>query len=362
MNKRYLLGLVFLFVVFSIFSFCPFAVDAQPKAPKYQAALTVPAGQQKVTIKSQTDVGMEINFWGPLMQQFADRVKGLSGETLIIEVYPAVGLGFPSAQIFLPLRDGRLKLAQACTAYTAGTWYNGDIINLPLFYNQNFKDGMAPLFATKEMEPVLGKDLLEKFNCKLLWITTTEPQELCLKSEVKTAADLKGKKIRASGKMQEQLFAVSSPSIGWSGLTLPFGDVYTALQQGTIDGYITPTSVNYNSKMYEVCPYVYRVPINVGGFVIYAMNNSFYESLSQFHKDVITQAVRETEFLTPGSLTYGIWLGEAVSRKAGVKVNDLPKSIMKELAEPARKIWKDFLDKGDAVTKQLYDIAAKYSE
>src|SRR5690242_8217918 len=78
------------------------------------------------------------------------------------------------------------------------------------------------------------------------------PQSFLTKFPVAKLADLQGKKIRV---------IPSPPRIGayqdWGAVARPMelGEVYTALQQGTIDGLENPPDVIYKMKLYEAAKY-----------------------------------------------------------------------------------------------------------
>ena len=70
---------------------------------------------------------------------------------------------------------------------------------------------------------------------------------------VHTAADLNGLMIRVpNNKIQSEGFRV----LGAKPTPMPLGDVYTALQQGTIDGGENPLSTLYGRKHHEVAKYL----------------------------------------------------------------------------------------------------------
>ncbi len=72
--------------------------------------------------------------------------------------------------------------------------------------------------------------------------------------EVKTPADLRGLKIRVPGvRMYSDVFS----ALGANPITMNWGEVFTALQQGTIDGQENPiVSVIFPNKIYEVQKYM----------------------------------------------------------------------------------------------------------
>ncbi len=73
------------------------------------------------------------------------------------------------------------------------------------------------------------------------------------KKEIKTAADLKGLKIRT---IQTPTYVAALNAMGASATPMAFGEVYTALQTGVLDGFEHAPPVVLTGKYYEIAKYV----------------------------------------------------------------------------------------------------------
>jgi tripartite ATP-independent transporter DctP family solute receptor len=73
------------------------------------------------------------------------------------------------------------------------------------------------------------------------------------KKEIKTVADLKGLKIRT---IPTPVFVGAVNAMGATATPMNFGEVYTSLQTGVIDGYEHTASTTLSFKFYEVAKYV----------------------------------------------------------------------------------------------------------
>jgi TRAP-type C4-dicarboxylate transport system substrate-binding protein len=69
------------------------------------------------------------------------------------------------------------------------------------------------------------------------------------KKEVKQAADLKGLKIRT---IPTKVFVAAINSMGANATPMNFGEIYTSLQSGVLDGYEHTAATTISFKMYEV--------------------------------------------------------------------------------------------------------------
>jgi C4-dicarboxylate-binding protein DctP len=107
-------------------------------------------------------------------------------------------------------------------------------------------------FAKQSKAAAEMMKLAEKKGIHIIGFNGIGPQSLLTKFPVHAVADLHGKKFR---------IIPSPPRVGayqdWGAVPRPmeFSEVYTALQQGTIDGIDNPPDVIYKMKHYEVAKY-----------------------------------------------------------------------------------------------------------
>lgn len=109
------------------------------------------------------------------------------------------------------------------------------------------------------------------------------------KRAISTPDDMKGLKMRVPGmKMYISLFK----AMGADATQMSFSEVFTALQQGTVDGQENPVSVIYTTKLNEVqkfmtiCNYSYD-PIVLG------VNKKLWDSLDKETQDIMKKAADE---------------------------------------------------------------------
>ena len=107
---------------------------------------------------------------------------------------------------------------------------------------------------------------------------------------INTPADLKGVKMRV---MESPVFIEMFKLLGANPVPMSFTELYTALQQGTVDGQENGASLIYDSKFYEVVKYlsltshVYSVNANL-------INKAFYEGLSADLQTIVADGVKTT--------------------------------------------------------------------
>ena len=95
-------------------------------------------------------------------------------------------------------------------------------------------------------------------------------------------------KIRSYGELPSETIK----ALGGAPATLSSGEVYMALQQGTIDGQTSGTTAMYDRKMYDVTKYLTVTNHAFPEFVT-AINLKFWNTLSADQKKLIETAAAE---------------------------------------------------------------------
>lgn len=114
------------------------------------------------------------------------------------------------------------------------------------------------------------------------------------KEEIKTVDAIKGKKIRVQ---MNNMFIALMDAWGAGATPVAYTELYTALQQGVVDGQENPITNIYDSRLYEVQDYMTltnHMP-TISGM---SCNNSWYEGLSDEFKAAIDKAAKDCEEMT----------------------------------------------------------------
>ncbi|MBS4961503.1 MAG: TRAP transporter substrate-binding protein, partial [Clostridiales bacterium] len=107
--------------------------------------------------------------------------------------------------------------------------------------------------------------------------------------ERRTPDDFKGMKIRT---MENDVHLAIWKAIGANPTPMAYGEVYTALQQKTIDAQENPNDSNYLSKFCEVTDHCIQTK-HVYTPYLALMSESFYQSLPDDLKTVVEEAAKE---------------------------------------------------------------------
>lgn len=158
--------------------------------------------------------------------------------------------------------------------------------DLPFVYSSS--DEARKVYEGETGE-ALNQNLIANGNMRLVGLSTRNPRNLTSKEPVQSPADVSEVRLRVPEiapwvTIWEQIGALPSP-IAWP-------EVYTSLQTGVIDMQENPVDLIQAGKLYEVQDYINRTQ-HVYSFFHWLMNEDFYQSLSDEHRQIVLDAIDE---------------------------------------------------------------------
>lgn len=144
--------------------------------------------------------------------------------------------------------------------------------------------------AFEILDGPLGDGLFEEVRDKkivgLSWCASGFRNMANRARPITTPADLEGLKFRV---IQSPLFVQMFDLLGGSAVPMPYGEVFTALQQGTIDGMENPTWAIQAIKINEVTSYL-SITRHIYSTAPIVMSGRFYDSLSDEDQKIVKDA------------------------------------------------------------------------
>ncbi|WP_366655131.1 TRAP transporter substrate-binding protein [Fodinicurvata sp. EGI_FJ10296] len=108
-------------------------------------------------------------------------------------------------------------------------------------------------------------------------------------TEVRSPADMEGLSVRVP---EQAVWVAMVEAFGASPTPIAFSDVYSALQQGVVDGQENPIPTIYNRRFYEVQDYLVMSQHMLQNNMI-LMNQSQFESLSTEHQRILLEEAQK---------------------------------------------------------------------
>ncbi len=181
------------------------------------------------------------------MEFMAEKVYEKSEGKMQIEIYPSQQLG-TERQCLELLQIGSLAMTKVSAAVMENFAPNIQVFSIPYIFRDrehNFK----------VLDGEIGKRLLEQsqdFRLRGLTYFDAGLRSFYSKEPIRSPEDLQDKKIR----VQESVTAMNLVRyLGGAPTPISWGELYTALQQGVVDGAENNPPSFYLSRHYEVCKY-----------------------------------------------------------------------------------------------------------
>ncbi len=183
------------------------------------------------------------------LEKFKQIVEEKTAGAVKIDIYANGTLG-SERDMIEGLQLGTLDLVVTSTGPVINFVPEMGVVDLPFIFSSREH-------AYKVLDGEIGQGLLQKFNdIGIVGLAFWENGFRHLtnsKRPVNSVKDIKGLKIRT---MENEVHQAAFKELGADPTPMAWGEVYTALQQGTIDGQENPVPIIYNMKIYEVQKYL----------------------------------------------------------------------------------------------------------
>ena len=236
------------------------------------AAVTIMIGYEN---NPGEPIDLACNEWKRLVEEKSN------GE-MIVEIFPSSQLGSKDNIIDQAMAgDCVITLANGAFFQDRGVKDFGVVFAPYLFENWEQIDKLAASdwFAQKKAElSDLGLTILTGWHYGARDTMTTK--------KVVTADDIKGMKIRVPN---NSLQVKGMAATGAVPTPMSLGEVYTALQQGTIDGLENPLTVLYNGAYQEVCKYLI-LDHHILDYTCWVCGTDFFNTLTPEQQQILIEA------------------------------------------------------------------------
>jgi len=302
---------------------------------------------QKVTIKISDQVN-EQNPHYKAHEYFAKTLAEKSGGSVEVKIFPNNQLGTARESLEGAL-VGTLEAVKVSSAELSTYSQKFSVFSLPYVFT-NKKEVFAALDG--KVGDILKAEL-EKQGFTLLSFYDTGFRSIFNgKRPINAIADLKGLKIRV---INDPIMIETISTLGGLATPLAYGELYTALKQGVVDGAEQPPVALYTMKFYEVSKY-FSLTNHFYDLNVLVLSKKFFETkLSADQQKAVLEAGKATQ-----DYERQLWadyekdvIGKI--RATGMAVNEL------DLA-PFKQAVMHIIDKNKAkVGAEVIDAALSYS-
>jgi TRAP-type transport system periplasmic protein len=280
-------------------------------------------------------------------KKFADVVEQKSGGKIKVRLFPSGQLG-GDLQTVSALQGGTIDLTVLNAGLLVGQVKEFGLFDLPFLFESG-KEADAVVdgpFGRKLADLLPAKNLMSLGYWELGFRNLTNSRRPVTKLE-----EIQGLKVRV---VQSPLYIDLFNTLGANAVPLPFPELYTALEQKTVDGQENPVTLINTSKFYEVQKHLTLTRHTYNPQIV-IFSKRVWDRLDAEEKKLIEDAAQEARtFQREFSREQETKALEAV-KAAGMQVVELPAAEVTRIREKVQPVTKKFSEGvNEATVKELY--------
>jgi len=299
---------------------------------------------EKITIK----LGHPYDEKQPLHQgtiKFAEIVAEKTNGNVEVKVFPNSTLG-SSRDLVEGLQIGTIDMGLVPTTNVASFYKPIDIFYFPFIFRDRehaYKVADGPV-GQKLYEGLLkekGIRTLAMFESGFRTITNS-------KKPIRTPEDFVGIKMRV---VDSPINLATFKALGANATPMAISEVFTALQQGTVDGQDNPIGNVYAYRYYEVQKYITLTEHQWAGIML-MINDKLWNKIPAEYQKVMAEAAKEAEAWERKEINAKESEFLETMKQAGLQVIELTPEEKAKFQEKMHAVWTEFQD---TVGKDLID-------
>ena len=315
-------------------------VEAAPPTPKQEFLLRL-AGTMPLE-----------HYMTKTLEHFAELMDEKTKGRVKVEIYPANQL-FSDKDLPKALPSGAVDIGQVNMAMWAGLVPLLAIEELPFFFKD--RDHYYRALLSPNVKDLLDKEF-EARGVKILFWMDYGYTALIGKKPIRQLEDFKGKRIRGYGEISTEIMK----ALGGAPVFLSVGEVYMALQRGTIDGVLTSTCSVYERKFYEVVKYFTLIKIGeIQNSPAVLVNLKKFGGLPPDLQKIMLDTAKDAQDWGLEKALSGTEECIAGLKAKGMEITPLSDSEKKRWAEATRHIMKNYLERTGKPGKDLVEEVSK---
>ena len=247
------------------------SAETQGKTNPIVVKVSNGAGETSPGVKAQLSV-------------FAPMVENNSKGNIGVEVYSGAQLGDDTTATEMVVA-GQLEINNTSTAPLVGYVPELGIFDIPFLFAD---EAEADKVLASEVGDYLNAKLADKGIINLAWNENGFRELTNSKHAVATVADVAGLKIRTmENKFHQELWN----SLGATATPMSSSELYTALEQGTVDGEENPVANFYSYQFQEVQKYI-TMSNHIYSPFLFDMSKKIWDTYDADTQAILTEAAK----------------------------------------------------------------------
>jgi tripartite ATP-independent transporter DctP family solute receptor len=280
-------------------------------------------------------------------KKFAELIEQKSGGKIKVRVYAGGTLG-GEQQVASAMQGGTIEASMMAPAQLVGNFKDFLVLDFPFaFANEREADIVldGPL-GRKLLEPMPARGLVGLVYMEQGYRSITNSKRPIQKLE-----DIQGLKIRT---ILNPLYIDMLNALGANAVPMPFPELYTALETGTVDGQENPYSTVEASKFDEVQKYFSNTR-HIYNSQLLLVSKKFWDQLSDEEKKIFEDAAVETRDYQRKVAREMDEKSRQTLVKNGMQINDIAPEEIARMREKVKPVVDKYAAQvGEDLTKELY--------
>ncbi|MBE3089032.1 MAG: TRAP transporter substrate-binding protein [Actinobacteria bacterium] len=218
--------------------------------------------------------------------KFSEIVKEKSNDRVEVDIFPGAQLG-QEKEAAEGVLMGSLQISFITPAFFQDIAKGFGLDLLPFVFKDN--DQVSMVFNESPIGEELNRRLIEKGARVLGWIPLGMRQMIFVDKDIKKIEQFKGLKMRSP---ENEIWVEMYRAFGSRPTTITWGECYTALQTGVVEGMCSPLTSLIDMKFAEVVKYC-LLTSHMTGEMIMIINEKTFQGLPNDIQKIIIEASHE---------------------------------------------------------------------
>jgi len=204
---------------------------------------------QKKTVIRLGDVIAETDPQFKAMELFKKRMSESTKGQVEVRLFPNSQLGDQRTMLEMA-QQGNIEMVKTSNAVLSGFAPRMQILDFPYIFRDS--EHATRVIQSPIVQQIINEDMTKAGFKVFLFFDPRARSIYNSKRPIDKLEDVKGLKIRV---MQSPVMVDTINALGGQGIPMAFGELYSALQQGVVDGAENAPNYFFTQKHYEVCKY-----------------------------------------------------------------------------------------------------------
>lgn len=275
------------------------------------------------------------------------RIEEATGGQVRVEVVSGV---VPPADLLPGIRDGELQGGALLFTHVAPTIPLWNVMSLPGLVDD---ESHYPDVLNDHVFPLVTEQASERYAAVPVALGTFPGAYFFSNGPIDTIEKFAGNKYRAHSPQLVQIIQ----GAGGTAVSLPFGELYAALQRRMVNAYTSAVTAVAAAKLYEVTDYAENWPAGLGTFG-YFLSEAALSDLSEEQQSAVMAAMAELNAEMQAATLAEVAVAIETLKAAGMTFVEVPESERERASALARdKAWPAWLEttgeQGQALVERI---------